>query len=91
MEMVRQRLKADAGPGTRVQIDQTPLLAEKKRWTAAGAVTLADYIDLRETYDPSGAGAQSVKTYRVLQATDTIATNDRVAYSGNGLVIVTSD
>jgi 4-amino-4-deoxy-L-arabinose transferase-like glycosyltransferase len=91
MEEVRQRLKADAGPGNRIQIDQAPLLAEKKRWTAAGAVTLADYIDLRETYDPSGTKAQGVKTYRVLQATDNVATNDRVAYSGNGLVIVTAN
>ena len=90
MEMVRQRLKADAGPGARLQIDQTPFLAEKKRWTAAGAVTLADYIDLHETYDPSDGKTQRVKTYRVLQASDNVATNDRVAYAGNGIVIVTS-
>jgi 4-amino-4-deoxy-L-arabinose transferase-like glycosyltransferase len=88
MEMVRQRLKADAGPGSRVQIDQAPLLAEKKRWTVAGVVTLADYIDLREKYDPTDAAAQSVKTYRVLQATDNIATNEHIAFAGNGLVIV---
>jgi hypothetical protein len=87
METVRQRLKLDAGPDTRVQIDQAPLLAEKKRWTAAGAVTLADYIDLRETYS---SAAQSVKTYQIRQATDGVATNDHVAFASNGLVIIAS-
>jgi 4-amino-4-deoxy-L-arabinose transferase-like glycosyltransferase len=91
MEMVHQRLKVDAGPGNRVQIDEAPLLADKKHWTAAGAVTLADYVDLLEKYDPASAAAQSVKIYRVLQAADNIATNEHVAFSGNGLVIVTSN
>ncbi len=91
MEMVRQRLKADAGPDNRVQIDQAPLLAQKKRWTEAGAVTLADYIDLRETYDPLNTATRGVKTYHVQLASDNVPTNERVAYAGNGLVIVTSN
>lgn len=90
MEMVRQRLKIDAGPGYRVQIDEAPLLADKKHWTAAGAVTLADYVDLLEKYDASDVLARGVKTYRVLQATDNVATNEHIAFSGNGLIIVTS-
>ena len=90
METVRQRLKADAGPGARFQIDQVPLLADKRHWTAAGAVTLADYVNLREKYNPSSAAAQSIKTYRVLQTADNVATNDHVAYAGNGIIIVTS-
>jgi 4-amino-4-deoxy-L-arabinose transferase-like glycosyltransferase len=90
MEIVRQCLKADAGPGNGVQIDEAPLLADKKHWTVAGAVTLADYINLRDKYDPADASAQGVKTYRVLQATDNIATNEHVAFADNGLIIVTS-
>jgi 4-amino-4-deoxy-L-arabinose transferase-like glycosyltransferase len=91
MERVRQRLKIDAGPDSRVQIDEAPLLADKKRWTAAGAVTLADYVDLLEKYDSAGSLARNVKIYRVLQATDNVATNEHIAFAGNGLIVVTSD
>ena len=91
MELVRQRLKADAGPCQRLWIDQTPLLADRPRWMAAGAIPLADYIDLREQYDPVASATHGVKTYRILEATDSVAIHERVAYAGNGIVIVAAD
>jgi 4-amino-4-deoxy-L-arabinose transferase-like glycosyltransferase len=91
MESVRCQLKADAGPDCRIRIDDAPFLKSMPtKYTEEGIISLADYIGLREQYDPLVSRTQKVKTYQVRAAADKVDTNERAVYATNGVVFVLS-
>jgi hypothetical protein len=91
MESVRQRLKADAGANYRVRIDDASFLKSTTNKYTEGVMDLAEYVDLRERYDPLSLHAPQVKTYHVRAATDPVETNQRVVCATNGVAFVADD
>jgi 4-amino-4-deoxy-L-arabinose transferase-like glycosyltransferase len=91
MESIRQRLKTDAGANYRVRIDDAAYVKTMAKKYADGVKDLAEYVDLRERYDPVTMHASQVKTYHVQAATDLVETNQRVVCATNGIAIVASN
>lgn len=88
MESVRQRLKADAGTTYRVRIDDASFCETMAKKYTEGVMYLAEYVDLREQYDPLSLPASRVKTYSVRPAIDPVKINERVVCATNGIAIV---
>lgn len=91
MESVRQRLKEDAGANYRVCIDDSSFLKSMTKKYTQGVMDLAEYVDLRERYDPLALRARQVKIYHVRAATDPAETNQRVVCAVNGIALVADD
>ncbi len=91
MELIHQRLKADAGANYRVRIDNASFVKTMTKKYTEGVKDLAEYIDLRERCDPLAWHAPQVKTYYVRAATDPADANQRVVCAANGIAIVADD
>jgi hypothetical protein len=91
MESVRQRLKADAGANCRVRIDDASFVKTKANKYTQGVIKLAQYVDLREQYDPIAAAAGRVKTYQVRVTSEALNANERVVCATNGIALVAED
>jgi hypothetical protein len=91
MESVRQRLKADAGVNYRVRIDDASFRKTMTRKYTEGVMDLAQYVDLREQYDPFASRARQVKTYQVRVTSEALNANERVVCATNGVAFVAED
>jgi hypothetical protein len=91
MESIRQQLKADAGAGYRVRIDDATFLNTMTRKYTEGVMDLVEYVDLREQYDPLASPARMVKTYRVRTIGDALKANARVVCATNGIALIADD
>jgi hypothetical protein len=91
MESVHQRLKADAGTNYRVRIDDSSFLKTMPRQYTEGVMNLAEYVDLREQYDPFASRARQVKTYQVRVTSEALNANERVVCATNGIALVAED
>ena len=88
MESIRRKLKADAGPETLIRIDASSFCKSSPKMYAEDIGHLVDYIALREQYDPLVRQNGPARTYEVRAAADPVEANERVAYAGNGIVLV---
>ncbi len=91
MESVRQRLKADAGADCRVRIDDASFVRTMATKYTQGVRELAQYVDLREQYDPIASTARRVKTYQVCVTSQALSANERVVCATNGIAFVAED
>jgi hypothetical protein len=96
MEQARQALRADAGPACRIHLDRDPINGEvsnpeMRNPETRGLVGLSRYVNINEPFDPSAKNAACEKVYRILPPGKSPATNDRVVYHDNGLIIIDAE
>ncbi len=88
MEMVRERLQADAGAGTAIRMDTSAFPRMGGDEQAVAVRALAQYVDVRERFDPSIQRSRSVQVYRAERLANLVDTRERVVYQGNGMALL---